>query len=893
MGGHDTELGELFAIADQELRHKRVQTGIWLYVAFMPLFGILDWIIYPGQFVELIAIRGIFIGIFLGFYAVTLRGSPRIINVLGLLAALTAALSIAVMIAVTEGANSPYYAGLNLIAVVMSLLLPWTIIETVLVTTGTLILYGLACWANTLIVPSGYPITDVVFNNVFFLVATSVICVVASHLQSIQRFNEFQLNQQLNKRNIELSQLDRLKSQFFANVSHELRTPLTLILSPIQDLADNKELPPHATDSLKLARDNGFRLLNLVNTLLDVIRLEEGSEQLAREPVDLNRIAEKQAEQTADLATRKGLRLERTLHDGPLTIAGDLGALERIVTNLLNNAVKFTDRGGWVRLSSRLEPGDGKKTRGRAVIEVADSGIGIEAAELPYIFDRFRQADGSATRRYRGTGLGLALVKELTEKLGGEVWARSEPGVGSTLAVALPLLHGDEGVGRVPSIEEAEDEPGREVDALEALHRAAARYSPSVDEGDGEWAVITADSRSAQAVEDASAVDRASESGEGERPLLLVVDDEPDMRRYLRGVLRERFRVVAAENGEEGLAVARRLRPALLLLDLMMPGIDGFEVTRRMRGDEALRGTRIILMTAKEAESVKLQALREGADDFIQKPFLLPELRARVGNQVDRARLFTEVEEKNRRLSETLAELHATEAHLIQSEKLNALGGLAAGLLHEINNPLNFTLMALEVARAEPAVEANEDLRETLADIGEGMGRIESIVRDLHAFAHPSAGDLEGRFAVGEAVASALQFTAHEWKGLVVEESVGDECVATGSRSHIVQVLINLITNGAKAVRGANRESVGKLVVSCEISDRRLEISVWDNGTGIDAETLPKVFDPFFTTRDVGDGMGMGLSICHTIVRNHGGNLRVESVEGEWTRFRFDLSLGG
>ena len=841
-------------------------------LALVPAGMTLDYLVYPERFGEFFGYRiACDVAIVAAFGLYFIDGLRRNVRAITFFWMIAIQVMICYMIFVTEGANSTYYAGLNLAVLALGIVLPASWPEVLFYVAVTLALYFVACIFHT----DTYINVRVVYNNSFFLVLTGGITALATYFNEQRRFNEFRLRYELKQKNLELAELDRLKSQFFANVSHELRTPLTLILSPVQELVElRKDVPESVRAPLRIVQDNAYRLLRLVNDLLEIMRLEEGADNLTRGPVALNRIVEEQAAGSAHVAKTKGVRLERALHDGPLVVAGDVGALERIVVNLLNNAVKFTERGGWVKVSTRLvSRADGD----RAVVEVADGGIGITAEELPHIFDRFRQADGSSTRRFQGTGLGLSLVKALTDQLDGEVAVESVPGEGSLFRVTLRLMAEDEADAAEAAVEASSAAAG---DELEALHRAAALHVSGGEDG--------------EALSPPSPVAAAADEGaDDERPRLLVIEDDGGMRRYLKWVMEaDGFRVSLAADGERGIELALKERPALILLDLMMPEIDGFEVTRRLRAVASLDNTRIILMTAKEGKQIQVQALEEGADDFVPKPFMLPELRARVRNLVERHQLFHEVEVKNRHLTVTLEELRATEAQLIQSEKLNALGGLAAGLLHEINNPLNYSMMALEMALVEAAEASNGALNEALGDIQDGMDRIHAIVRDLHVFAHPSPEEMRERFSLGAVVESALHFTAHEWKGLAVETAVGEECMVVGSRSHIMQVLINLVTNASKAVNAVERDDGGKIRIGCEISGERAEISVWDNGTGISETVLPRVFDPFFTTRDVGQGMGMGLSICHTIVRNHQGDLRAESVEGEWTRFRLDLPVG-
>ena len=250
-------------------------------------------------------------------------------------------------------------------------------------------------------------------------------------------------------------------------------------------------------------------------------------------------------------------------------------------------------------------------------------------------------------------------------------------------------------------------------------------------------------------------------------------------------------------------------------------------------------------------------------------------------------RLRHELDTNNCRLESTIRKLQETEVQLVQSEKMNALGKLSAGLLHEVNNPLNFSFMALQVAEQQAAGDA--ELAETLGDLQQGMERIKSVIADLRAFAYPSRPDDAERFPLAEAVTTALRLTAHEVKDVRVERRGVDGAVAVGGKSQIVHVLMNLLINAAHAVAAPNLGRTPRITVEClPRGDGRVELAVLDNGTGVDPAHLPKLLDPFFTTKDPGQGTGLGLSICHTIVTNHGGAIRVASEHGRWTRVAFD-----
>ncbi|MFY9973030.1 MAG: ATP-binding protein, partial [Chromatiaceae bacterium] len=614
---------------------------------------------------------------------------------------------------------------------------------------------------------------------------------------------------------------------------------------------------------LGVVRENALRLLKLVNDLLDVIRIEEGREQLAEDPVELTRLLAGVVDSMSFLAEAKGLHLVKAIDDDLVFARGDGRAFEKILVNLLSNAIKFTDEGG--RVSVQLaQNGD------RVVIRVSDTGIGIGEEDQRLIFERFRQADGSSTRRYRGTGLGLALVKELTESMHGQISVESEPGRGTTMAVSFGILTASTG-DAVVTVEEGEC--SAVSDKLEALHRVADRRGGLSADPLESWSEWSTD------VDDRGL------------PSVLVVEDEPDMRRYLADVLSSEYSVIQARTGSEGLRAATECRPDLVVLDLMLPEMDGLEVCREIRKDPKLGWQRIMLLTARADERSKLNALESGANDFLTKPFSTVEVLTRLRNLLQNARLERDLAARNACLEQALFELERTQAQLIQSEKLNALGSLSAGLLHEINNPLNYSLTALQLLGSDATIQGDELMREIVGDIQEGMDRIRVIVSDLRTFAYPTEAEKQVTFDLNEALEAALRFTAYELKGIEVINGLPVPALVLGSKSHLTQVLINLLTNAVKAVGAVADGRVGVIRVQAEERDGRLHVRVSDNGVGMDEQTLSRIFDPFFTTRDVGEGIGLGLSICHTIVSNHQGILTATSRPGEGSELSFDLAL--
>lgn len=852
------ELTSAYKAEDLKLRLRRSKIGCILGATMTPSSAFLDYLVYPEFFATFLEIRLLVTLLILGLFALHyVEFGKKHVVYLTLLLTMLINGYIGILIFYADGSASPYYSGLNLVILAAGVLFPWRVRETLFLSLYTLVVFISACLLHGS-AQGQVENLQLLFNNGFFIFMLGLISTTSSYFTSQARINDFNLRRELDLRNKELEEVDRMKTQFFANISHELRTPLTLILSPIQDLLQSPlGLDDKIASLLTTARDNSMRLLKLVNDILEVIKLEEGKSNLALVSIEVNAFLAGTVNSMIHMTEPRGIEFKKELADEPLVVFADTYALERIFLNLLSNAIKFTPEGGSITVRSQRKDDT-------VILEVEDTGIGISNQDLPLIFDRFHQADGSSTRKYQGTGLGLALVKDLTEKMHGDISATSEPGQGTTMRVVLPL--GQEEF----SDEEIQDMP-KEGDILEVVHRSAEHRAALPIDTPYERQEATLPS--------------------GDNPVLLIVDDEPDMRQYLVTTLEDKYRVVQARNGKQGLELAKKFQPELMILDFMLPEMDGLEVCKLLKQDQQARFIKIMLLTARMDEETKITALENGADDFLTKPFSKVEVQSRLHNLLETARLEKNLKMQNEELAETLRALKDTQARLVQSEKLNSLGTLTAGLMHEINNPLNFTLTALQVAQRDPSIKDDEDMQELFSDIDEGMQRIRTIVSDLHTFAYPTEAEKQRPFLFSQALESAMRFTAHQHRQHMLKQDLCEQDEVQGSQSHIVQVLINLLSNALRAVEAVQDSRNGEIVVTSRVRDGRLHISVRDNGTGISEEIRSHIFDPFFTTQDVGDGIGLGLSICHTILENHGSSLSVESKEGEWTEFSFSLSL--
>jgi signal transduction histidine kinase/DNA-binding response OmpR family regulator len=414
---------------------------------------------------------------------------------------------------------------------------------------------------------------------------------------------QYQLSQKLQRRNEEaellqtetanIKLLDRVKSQFFANISHEFRTPLQLILAPLQ-----KQGTVTREEAYMMER-NANRLLRLVNQLLDLAKAEMGMLTLNYQWDNLIGFLRQTALYFEPMATAKKLLYQIDLPASEPLVAYDSDKLEKIVYNLLSNAIKFTPSGGRVTLRVELRAEVDHQTG--LWITVSDSGVGMPESLQNRIFDRFYQIDSSETRAFEGSGLGLALTKELIDLHDGSIRVSSLPESGSTFVVWLPLK------ADVPSLHDE-------------LHRVVSTIG--VDQSP-DTVTTTPDRLTKQ---------EQVELTQEDKPTLLLVEDHAELNYYLRQQLSDRFQVVHAMQGDEGLLVARSLIPDLIISDIMMPVMDGFSLTRRLKEDDLTSHIPVILLTAKDDVDSRMEGFELGAEQYLAKPFVLDELVARINS---------------------------------------------------------------------------------------------------------------------------------------------------------------------------------------------------------------------------------------------------------------------
>jgi len=430
----------------------------------------------------------------------------------------------------------------------------------------------------------------------------------------------------------ELADLDRAKTAFFSNISHELRTPLTLILGPVEDALLNETTP--SVESLQMLHRNALRLLKLVNGVLDFVRIEVGRMQATYQPTDLSLLTAQLASVFRSAVERAGLKLVIECPPLPEPVYVDRDMWEKIVLNLLSNALKATFDGE-IRVSISAEENG-------ALLTIHDTGTGIPEEELQNLFERFRRIEGARRRSHEGSGIGLALVHELVTMHGGAIEVRSKLGDGTDFKVHLPFGHEHLKHGNI----------SRDAGSPLVLQGSAVAY---VQETLGWMPVHNSDHDQLQdlitgSVEDDTAGGDHPRSAS--RPVVLLVDDNADMREYVRTLLAARFTVLTADNGRAALEAIRNRTPDLVLTDVMMPEMDGFTLLETLRRDPATSLIPIIMLSARAGEEARIEGVEGGADDYLTKPFAARELIARVDAQLKMARMRRDAAEQKAALTQ-------------------------------------------------------------------------------------------------------------------------------------------------------------------------------------------------------------------------------------------------
>ena len=392
----------------------------------------------------------------------------------------------------------------------------------------------------------------------------------------------------LMKRRIE-EEANKAKLQFFTNISHELRTPLTLIADPVNYIIHDDNLNSQQRSMLQIVQRNVLVLIQLVSEILDFRKVQNGKMELRLSDFNLAESMKQWIKLFSASAQKKHIAISMDAPD-TIMLRADQDKIERICYNLLSNALKYTSEGGEITLTAKEE-------NGCVMISVADNGCGISSDELPYIFDRFYQAKNAG----RGTGIGLAIVKAFTELHHGEVSATSIEGKGSTFTIHIPVRQKGE----------VTNQPTEKIEQL--VEPSSAEEVPN----------------------QARHIDELIQPYQTDKPEVLIIDDNIDIRTYLRSVLSEKYNVSEAADGKVGLELARKIVPDIVLSDIMMPVMDGLAFCQQLKTDKAISHIPVILLTARSLDEQRAEGYEHGADAYLSKPFSLRLLLSRIDNLIE------------------------------------------------------------------------------------------------------------------------------------------------------------------------------------------------------------------------------------------------------------------
>ena len=848
-----------------------------LVVIFYPLFGILDYITAPAEWLPvLFTSRGVVTACTVAmFFIIRSDYFRRAWTVVTGVYVLILAAGIALMVFVLGGYSSPYYAGLNLVMITAGLVFVWPRNVSVVIHACVLLSFVLP---NALIATSADIVPGIM--SLFFMFTTAAIVVVAQTIT--YSTNREQVTGQIVLENTKLSleraheqllELDRFKSMVFANITHELKTPLAMLLSPLELMihGDMGRFSEEQQATIRSMYRNALKLLKMIGDILDLSKLAESRIRLNVEQLDLVEYLAGLVAQIQPLAQRKGVELTFEADTESTDVWCDQDRMERVFINLLSNAAKFAPLGGHILVTLTEEDSE-------VCVSVADDGPGFPPELAERIFERFYQVDMASTRKHGGSGIGLALAHDLVELHGGTLQASSAPGAGATFTVRM---------------RRSSDHFRPDVLEHPPAAPSVTRKPGADDQGLGGWEEQLASRDDFRLLDIAEVTERrvvVRDPDENRRShTVLVVEDTPDVIRVVHLALRQHFKFMAAQDGEKGLALALEHRPDLIVTDLMMPGIDGLEMTRRLRADERTSTTPIIMLTARGDMEDRLKGLKEGANAYIAKPFSAREL-------LTTARSLLDVQEGA--------------AGKLLAGRMDSLEVVAGGLTHDINNPLNYIKNALGFIK-DDTTELQELLsssagRELEADEGKRLRRVERRLERMLKTAEVGVERIGGTVALMRRYSRegyARVHSAHDveqatrevtellrstlGRQVAIDIDFADPATIDCIPEEINQLLTNLIQNALEAAP----EDGGEVVIRGRREGGDLLLSVRDNGEGMDKETRDRIFTPFFTTKGPDRGMGLGLTIVWRVARSLGGSVAAESAPGQGAEFRVRLPV--
>ena len=682
----------------------RTKYALWAACVVYPGFGLLDSVVTDDLHLPIFwAIR---IAVVLGYaIALILLRYPigrKLAVLLSVGVVFISGFGIALMIPFIGGFASGYYIGVLMALFVAGLFMPWDVKATLVC--GFLIEGGYLL-VNWIAVPEAATLANMA-EPVFFLTGSFAFTVWANREKEMSRRRDLLQRLQLEKANEDLKALDEVKTRFFSNVSHELRSPLMLILGPIEAMLPKIADQDHRV-YLEAMEANARRLLRQVNSLLDFAKMDAGKLKCQYQTGNLGQLLKDLVVAAIPLAEQRGITIKIESYEDIPDNYLDFPKVETIAANLLSNAIKFTPKEGTITVKGFFDSD-------KVGFDVSDTGCGIPEDQLDSVFERFRQVDDALSRKAGGTGLGLAMVKELTELHKGRVTVRSKLGQGTTFNVELP---------RTPEFEplDRRRQAGRRRADQFAATRTTSMLGMYYEEKNSKRTLLSdveAHRLEIQARTEATPKVQAPEDA----PRILIVEDNPDLRTFIARGLSEKYQVATAYDGMNGLEVVGPFNPDLIMTDVMMPRMDGYTFCKKIREQKIYDKVPVILATAEWGTDKLVQGVDAGANDYISKPFEMRELEARITAHLRTRFAERELAERERRLS--------------------WIGEKTSEIVHDLRNPLNSVLGFAQLAKEEIQTRDGRSVPEYLDTVVQEAKRLGLMMTEVLEFTKGSIGTL-------------------------------------------------------------------------------------------------------------------------------------------------------
>ncbi len=810
--------------AELELLAQQLRAGLPAGIVLYLCFAVLDWIVAPEMFNKFLLIRFVAVLFPISILLFKKSLSAAHVRVVTLITFLIGSASMTAMCCLLGGFGTNYFVGLILMMFFVGLFIPWGFSYNLVFLSLSNIAYFVAC---ALV---GKSIDGAEIPTAFML-GSAALTHLAARMTESWRKKAYAMRIKLEQANFDLKELDRAKSRFFSNINHELRTPLMLILGPLESMMRGDKV--NQQRMFRSMSANARRLLRQVNSILTISKMDADRLQCRRELRSIEPIINDLIISAQPFAEQRNIKLNAAGIEDLPDLPIDPEHIETVFANFISNSLKFSGSDSEILVRGKVE-------RNHLRISVSDEGRGIEQEQLPYIFERFHQAPEQQGGKTQGTGLGLALAKNLIELHGGSIEVQSEVGVGTTFHVFLPTLESS-------TWEEGGLESNSSAEVVSNMGYMAVPELP------------------ANAPLDPAPPNAAR---------ILIVEDNLDMQNFLSAALAPKYNILTATDGEKGLAIARREHPDIILSDVQMPVMDGFEMLAKLRDDSSFDRTPVLMLTAQSDSSAMVESLELGAVDYIHKPFKLAEVEARIAAQLRTVTILEEIDERDSRLV--------------------AVGQIASTLAHDMRGPLTAIINRAELLRLiANKGDSDEAIDSEIDAIEQSVRRVNSMIQELLEF-------VSGREIVLEqsitTVSDLLSPIINEAKINLQHSSIGWEAkVENGDGRLLVDThrfarIIENIVNNARDALLSSTTANPIVVLSATTDDSHVVIRITDNGPGIPEEIASSLFQPYATASKA-QGHGLGLAIVRNLVTANGGSVELDStVEGS-TSFVIKLPL--